>query len=218
MGAVPWPGERADAICARVALRKCPMFQQFRGAVGVEDLKQEGLLAARMAWPKFNPSKAAWSTFVYVVAARRLITLHRQLTRRAARDAAAAVQDFVVADGPAVLAEAAMDPDYERPDGLMGSDGADDTVEDWLGRVYRYANRRLKPRVSKTRPTWFTPAQAIAIGLYMRRMKLSTRGTATLLAEREDLRQILQLRHPPSRFWLWQARYMTQNLKNLGGE
>jgi DNA-directed RNA polymerase specialized sigma24 family protein len=68
------------AIVAAKVRVSCP------AGIDRDDAKQEILLAVITAAPKFDPSRAKWSTFVGTIAARRAIDLNRRQTRR---------QDFV---------------------------------------------------------------------------------------------------------------------------
>src|SRR4051794_32401399 len=88
--AQPWPGERACAVVRKAVQRKLPLFAPFP-EFDQDDLYAEALLAAHAGWIGYDPTKGAWSTFVYTCAARRLLTIHRGRVRQGRRETRVAI-------------------------------------------------------------------------------------------------------------------------------
>lgn len=182
-------------IVAEAVRRKMHLFCSFKD-IGREDLLQEGMIRARQVHEKFDPKKAAYSTWIYRAVSCRLIDLCRVRSRQASRDA-------LVPRGEAVAAPPGADGPADPPE-----------LAEWLHGVYAAAMKvHGKVRV-RTGRKWFNPAQAVALVMLMRRQKLSTRGAVVYLQTRPDLCTILRLRHVPSRMFFQRAeKFVTDNLK-----
>jgi hypothetical protein len=85
------------------------------------------------------------------------------------------------------------------------------TIARWTAAAYREAKVRYPeappPSPLRLGRRWFSHAQCIAVGMLMVRYRLTVSETVALFRERPDLRRVLRLRHPPSRWWCWRARY-----------
>ncbi len=222
---VAWPGERVEGVVRRVVGRKRHLFHHFPD-LDEDDLVQEGLAAVRAAWAGFDPARAAWSTFVYTVAARRMIDLWRHRARRAEREAKVAAPggervvyddragEAAAGDALAALSAWADAADAgDRADGLLGGLGDDRTMEDWAGVVYRHAVRTFPPHANRTGHKWYTVPQVVAAVLVMRKYGLTTRGAEALFAESAGLRAALQLGRVPDHSWFGRAgRLATRKL------
>ena len=69
-----WNEISARKMVRQLVNRKALLFAGLRGEFGAEDLEQEGVVAAHADWPRFNPRKSHASTFIYMVASRRLLS------------------------------------------------------------------------------------------------------------------------------------------------
>lgn len=73
----------AYEVGARLHADECGFIPE----LAVDDLAQEGVLAIRDAWPKYNAKRGAPSTFMWGVAWNRMKTIIRGARRRVNRDA-----------------------------------------------------------------------------------------------------------------------------------
>lgn len=154
----------AEKIVGRVAGRAIFRFGAFPD-LSREDLMQEGLMAVRKAWPRYDPAKAHRTTFMYIVAWRAIETIHRQRSRRLK------LEHIYL---------------QSRPEGYETQLEAVLTV-DWLRDQYKALCDRvladLKPPAATGRPRRLTPAQTIAIGLLHERTGWGSRRLRQMLGE-----------------------------------
>ena len=179
--AEPWDEDRARALVHAVALRKIGMFAAFP-EIGLEDLISEGLIAARSAWTKFTSSKATSSTYISMVAGRRIIDMMRRLTRERSRQ---------IAYCPIVD----LDQGYEPPEGMA------EWLEDTYQRIRKGMEDRgipLKIEDAEGRPSLCNRAQALALYAWKGKYRLSCRQAASLLVNQDDLRLAVRLMMVPS--------------------
>jgi DNA-directed RNA polymerase specialized sigma24 family protein len=115
----------AFAVVRALVTRKAKLFAAFPD-IGLDDLEQEAMLAVHKGWPKYDASKSSASTFIYMLAARRLLSIARDLRRRLRRDQ--------ILFARTIASVKPFDPvaDFE-PDNLV----------DWLGGVYRTVRRNM---------------------------------------------------------------------------
>ncbi len=148
----------AEGIVRRAVNRKLHLFSAWP-EMEVEDLVQEGVIAAMRAHKTFNPSKAKYTTWIYRAVSCRLIDLWRVRGRRADRELTQAKPGWIIGNEPGGHAE-------------------------WLGNVYRALKARLEGYgVSQRlgRPALLTAAQATALDLLRGRMNLGVRKFAIQL-------------------------------------
>jgi hypothetical protein len=217
-----------------VVERQVPMFAHFPEH-DADDLFSEARDACERAWPRFDPDKSSVSTFISIIAHRRLISLYRSCARRATREARVAVMGEAVtpaneptdADDRALtaLAEWADAQDAEaRADGLLGGLGEDQTIEDWAGTVYRQAKRTFPAYPDRRGRKWYSTPQAVTCVLLIRKYGWTTREAERQFADSPDLCRALQLRRVPDHSWFARAgKFATRNFRlfrraRVGGE
>src|SRR4051812_13415101 len=120
-----WDYPMVVAVVRKLVVRKLPLFAKFPD-VGRDDLEQEAAWAVTRAWPRFDATKGAASTFIYTVAARRLLSLSRALRRRMRRD------ELMTALTPRIT------PTFDPV-----ADFDPDDMADWLAGVIRTVRRNL---------------------------------------------------------------------------
>jgi RNA polymerase sigma factor (sigma-70 family) len=76
---------RINRLVRAVARRMLPLFDLFPD-IDLADLCQEGLVGALKSKRKFDPRRAALSTFVTLIARRRIVDLYRRRSRGARRE------------------------------------------------------------------------------------------------------------------------------------
>jgi len=174
--------QRPTRHCTRAARlsESCP-----KPEFGLDDLLAEGLLAARQAWPRFNPQAAPASTFVYIVAARRLIELQRHFWRDRMRERNYAAKNR----------EMQSEPSHQH-------EPAD--LADWLRMTARMIRRNLDVSGMKdisvrdrANGLSITRANAGALLALKKRMNETDEGMIGLLSFRPDLVSALGLTSPP---------------------
>lgn len=136
-----------------------------------------------------------------------LIDLYRKRVRQATREAKAAV-----ARNAATRVVEWHDAGEEA--GLPGGmgDGGDELLDEWLGRLYRYAVRAFEPYPWHAGSRRFTAPQCVCATLLMRRERLSSRRAAALFAGSPELVTALQLKQLPSDRWFARARWVARHL------
>ena len=75
----------AEKVVGRLIDRNAWRFRKFH-QVDEDDIKAEAVQAAVLAYGKFNPKKSAPSTFIHMVALRRLLTIQRTYNCRKVKD------------------------------------------------------------------------------------------------------------------------------------
>jgi hypothetical protein len=127
-------------------------------------------------------------TFAYVVGARRLA-----LPRVAF---------------PNLPVELSADQDVEREGEAVEVPAfSEDSppLADWLAQAFVKARYAHRPGMVRRGRKWFSVPHCVAAVLLMRRLNLSSRAAAELLAEREDLRRAMRLTRAPSHPWFFSA-------------
>lgn len=194
-----WDEVGALMVVDRMVARKLPMFAAWP-EFARDDLVSEGLMAARAGWPAYDPAKGSAATFVYMVSWRAVSDLWRTRSRRDAREKLVAVADWIEAGDAA---------------GLPGDEGdrAGQTLAEWLAEIYRAAKRLGAPaRARRGRWLWHW-AQVVATYFLMRKLSLSSRGCAALLAGDADLRAAMRMGRCPSHMFCQRAAdVVTENL------
>ena len=194
----PWSEDRARGVARTVAKRKLPMFSAWPD-IELDDLFAECFMAISRAHPKFNPDyrtpsgkRICYSTFAYSVASRQLIDIWRSRARRT--NGEIAFRESLPCNPHVLRPERLEDELREMP------------LVDWVAQVYLRALRAHRVKGVRRGRKWYGLPQCVAAALLMRRLKLSCRGAAMLLAEREDLRQALRMSRCPSYVWCHRAR------------
>lgn len=170
------------------------------GHLDEHDLHADAMDAVKKALPKFNPAKANLSTFVYLVAWRRLVSLGRQWARR----------NQIERDSGRYLPEAVTDPD-RLADSTAAEDWIDErTPAEWAAEVYAAA-LEMYPRRGRGFAR-FSTAAAYTLAAVAWRYQMSATEIAHKLNADNDLRTAIELPRPPSKDWVARA------IRNHGAE
>lgn len=166
-------------------------------SLDADDLVQHAITACSDAWPKYDPKKAAASTFFYTVAHLRLIDLLRHLDTNLKHESNVGVTE--------------MDADDAPEDALIDVP-ANATPVEYAAEVHRTLASRLArakaamdpskkrhPRRRPGRPAVHTPAQAMTVLLLQRRFAWSARTAARMMKDQPSIAEALGLIRPPSR-------------------
>jgi hypothetical protein len=179
-----WDEASARALVSAVVSQKLGLFAAYQSQVGVDDLHSEALGAAHRGFARFDPTRSSFSTFVTLCAGRRLLTLARDLGRRARRERTG--QEIRIA---------LQKPDREHVE--------PDDLADWLGQTHRqirliYKTMMMPLRAPRARPDYPDRAQRAALLLLKNRLSASNRGLAFVLRTRPELLAALHLSSPLS--------------------
>ena len=231
MPATKWDEAQACEVVGTVVRDNIRLFDHFPD-IGPDDLFQDLIMHVRRTFPAFEPRRQrgrSFTSWVYMVAQRKLINKARDRARRATWDAAAAQGREYVASGataedgrtrggepdrrvPIVYPVEVIDPparlegEGEVFDGeIVGGDG-EPTIAEWLTAVHARACRRLNEPRHRARRHGFTAGQEFAAGALMERLKLSSRGAVLLFECRPDLCLAIGFNVIPSHKWFWDAR------------
>lgn len=190
-----WDEDFAARIVHRVAERKLRLFAAFP-EFEADDLESEGLIAARLAWHRYDPAKSAASTFIYITAARRLIDLYRQAVRHHRNDQCAANNAIVNPPHSA--------PRHEPND-----------LAEWLVMILKMIRRnmaayRIPDRTFAAGTLSIDRAQAAALLALRHRLECTDAQLVAHLANRPRLVQALGMTSAPT------AGLMTSVGKGLG--
>jgi hypothetical protein len=180
----PWDEDLGRRLVWDVIQRQRELFSRFPD-VDQFDLMSEGLQRARDAHPGFDRGRGAYSTFIEGCVHRRYIDMWRKRSRGAVRETKVAL----AIAGVHRTARLSHHEDIENNDLPLA---------EWLGLVYRTARARLGCGFVRRGRKWYSPAQAAACLALKQRLNLSFASLADLLADREDLRAAMHLRHKPS--------------------
>lgn len=188
VGAV-WDEQAATKMVRAAVDRKLHLFKHFPD-LAADDLTQVCLLEARKDFPKFDPAKSSFSTWIARVAGTTLIDAYRSKARRANRDGVYAAQRQTVEPPPQI-----DEPPEEQP------------LADWLHNVYLAAKKAYggMPQYRSGRK-FFSVGQVIAVAALMEKQKLTLRGCRQLFEEREDLRRAVHFWRVPKHAWFQRAR------------
>lgn len=195
-----WEEARVVALVKSAVTRKLHLFIHFPD-LGFEDLVQEGLMAARKAWPRFNPSIASWSTYLTTAASRRLLQIVRDRSRAARRDGAVAIE----ADGAARA---------EEPPEEIG-EGEPLALSVWVRNVYVAAKGRFGAASKREGRKFFSPAQATTAVVLMAKLALTPASAVLLFNSRPELRESIRFRHTPSESWFRRAWEFCRRYRDL---
>jgi hypothetical protein len=170
------------AVATKVVEHKLGMFSAFRGHIGRDDLISEAMMAMARAQPRYDPKRAAFSTFFYGVGARRLIDVWRHWARHVGYEQKVAKDEIA---------------DIERIDEIEHL-----PLHEWLANVYAAAQSRFPGNA------WycFTRAQAFTVAAGLFKTRTSVREFAFRLSQSIDLRTALDLPRPPSVNWVQCAK------------
>jgi DNA-directed RNA polymerase specialized sigma24 family protein len=171
--------EELHRIVMATVIRHEPMFSAYRD-IGRMDLLQEGLIRAIKVHPKFNPLWGQYTTLIYNAVHRCFMDIVRSRGREARRcDAVAGATrrcDNLAHDSAGDALAGILEWVQCRDDaGLPGGAGGDDeTLEEWLAKVYEHARRVFPDHdPGRRRRRRFSPAQRAAVALLMRKRHLS---------------------------------------------
>lgn len=169
------------ALTATMVQRMEGLFAPFRGTWDEEALIDYGLDFAREAVGKVELDRGKLSTFVCTVVKRRLLDLHRTLSRGKKREQSHGATRKYLSEGRAF---------DEVDEGLP--------LGDYIGAIYRQA-----VHVAGTVPTGrgtrcYEPAQEAALVAIQRRLKLSQHGVISFLKDRPEIVRSIRLKHLPS--------------------
>lgn len=172
-----WDESTAERVVGRLVQRKASLFKCLP-TYDRDDLLSEGLMAARKAWPKYDPDKAAASTFIYLAASRRIIDLWRKATREAARD-----------QGWAERHHETVYPDEPKAE----------TLVEWLEDAYHIIQRTVRTYSmgSATGVEAIDRAQAAALLALQRHMRMDGVMLSAFLATQPHLLDVLGLERVP---------------------
>ncbi len=186
---VGWDPSFIRKLLISLVRKKIGLFATYP-EYGVEDLLQVAEKAMCEAWPKWNPSRAAMSTYLYKAGSNAIISAWREAEKnhrsekghQRAEDASEVFADTAaIADGglleglAAVLAKVEMDPK--------------ESVRDWLKRLYDTACQHKDPAWKRE----CSFAQAVAITCLMKRMKTGCGGVRQLLEQEDAFRAAIGL-------------------------
>ncbi len=224
-----WDSEAAERLVSDVVGEhfKLGMFHHFPD-IEDQDVIQELLRWAYAEFPKFNPARAKFSTWIVTFAKNRIHNINRGRSRVAKQEAKACsgreyADEAPFIDGgaserrvPVCYPEEIIDPPTRRPgDGetlegeCVGGD-LDLPLVDWLSLVYREA-RRLTADASRERMS-YEPAQRVAVAALGRKLNWSVRGIRGVFEDRADLRRAVGFSDLPCRDWFWRALGADQTL------
>lgn len=182
--------ETIDKIIRTVAGRKLAMFAAFKD-IDRDDLIQETTISVMraLAAGSYDASRGALSTFVYTVASRSIIDIHRARTRTGERETKAAE----------------MRPTIEMPIDLDPISEADETEERWRLPLAEFAAATYRKNifvVPKKRPgrgpQHYSPILAATIIDLKRRTNTSYRGLQQVLSGNQELRRSLRIDRTPN--------------------
>lgn len=159
---------------------------------GRDDLEQYAWERALINLPQYDPSQgASLITFLYQAVSCDLIDLSRKLIRSDRNQA--------VILGVRQNATVEVEPS-PPPESLI----------DWLGGIVRTARRSIVEQVRRGRH-WFSVPNAIGVAALAEHQRLSTRGTADLLACRPDIARAVGLSRPVSHMMVQRsAKFVTE--------
>lgn len=166
---------RARRIARKVADAKWAMFSAWP-EYSPEDLQQEALKAIRKAHPRFDPTRASYSTYAYMAAGMRILDLWRSRGRKADHEDKFRA-DARYANSNGAAAEEHDDEDHEQ------------TLTQWVRMIRADAHRALKHQAK---------AMQFALGCLMVRLSLSPRGAIGALANMPEIRTALGIDKLPS--------------------
>ncbi len=222
--ATPPDVEQLIRIVTAAVLRKRGLFDDFPDIAGkrnlVEDLVQHCMPRALQMHETFDPSKTkprkplpdgripGYSTWITCGVHRSLVDLYKSRFAESRRIDVLKSQARELGDSETSALDEIRDW-FESGEtaGMPGGAGGDDeTLDEWLAKVYRFAVRVFPERQHPTRGNnWFTPAQIVCVALLMRKRGLSIRGARMLLLESEDLRDAIKLSPMPAHWWFQMA-------------
>ena len=175
-------------------MRKISMFADFPD-LGPEDITSEVLTAIWPEYPRFNPTKASFSTWIGMIARRRIIDIWRKRGRQAKRDR-----------GYARSRRENYTSDVHYIEQTDGSGNVERIpLLEWLEAAYNRARFAVKVKRYRRGPA-FDVAQAVTCAMLMERVGLSTRAACLLFLDREDLRRAVHFERIPSQMWFVRAR------------
>lgn len=187
---VPWNPAFIRKLLISLVRKKIGLFAIYP-EVGTEDLLQVAELAMTNAWPKWNPSRAALSTYLYKAGSNAIISLWREAEKKHQE---AKTRTHANADGedPADLLPASLEQVAATLSAVEWD--RNESVRDWLCRIHAAVKKMPDTR----RRRRYTLAQAVCISLLMRRLKLGYKGVREVLHQQEDFRDAIGLRQVPS--------------------
>lgn len=184
-----WDNERIEKLVRRLVARKLPLFAAFPD-IGDDDLANEALLEIHKYKHRFDPGRAQFSTFIYMIGWRVIRGIWMKRSKEAAREVSTAVASHTDAV-ELVEDEPTLDPD--------------EPLGDWLRRIYVVAWRAFDaPKFRQGRRT-YNAGQAVACVLLMHRKKLSCRGAAQFFAQHPELARSIGFDRVPHYSWFNRA-------------
>lgn len=204
---VPWSDgveDQAARVVGRLMERQLWKFDAFPQCVE-GDLVADAIDRVRDRYAAWDPARCGFSTFVYRTARSSLFDRLRKESRRAGREAEAVRERpamlgrKTVPDGRGFLIEL-LDPD--------AAGGGEVDAAGWLAavrsQIRRGASAAGVPAGARggRRPghqSDVSDEQRLAIAVFVRRQKLTTRGAEFAFGHRRDLREAAGLRRPLSR-------------------
>jgi DNA-directed RNA polymerase specialized sigma24 family protein len=199
-----WSEDRVRPVIDRVVARWLPVFSAFPD-IERDDLVQEGLKRSREAHDTFNPAKGAkYETWIFRCVYFRLNDVWRTRGRRQDR-MKTAMEDYC--DRQRMLQNDKGDEDYSP-----------ESLADWLYNVYLAAKQVFPAGRQRRGRKWFSPAQCVAVTLFMQKMNLTTRGAREVFVQSAALRAAVRFRHVPHWTWFSKAqKFATENFKVSAG-
>lgn len=178
-------------------IRKLPLFAPWPD-IDRDDLMQDALASVHRASAAYDGSRGSWSTFVGMVAGRRLIDIWRSLARRTTRETAYAADRH----GTHHFDDDPTDTDVP--------------LDEWLSELYGLARRHITHARYRQGRRYFNIAQVFAVGMMMESRGLSLRACRMLFLDNAALCKAVRFRHVPSHGWFQgAAQVCTDFLENL---
>lgn len=209
--AADWSPDFVRAVVKRAVERNRRLFTPYPD-ISRDDLIQEGTIAAMHARETFDATRAAASTWCYRLVSFRLIEIFRTRSRQAVREARVARPGTMDETGGLDAIDAWIADPVDLEDGLPGGGHDDETLADWLGKLYRFALRVFPPRHGPGRPGYGL-AQCVAATMLRRRLNLSCRGAELMFRESGEYAAALRMERAPDHNWFWRANIETDNLQ-----
>jgi RNA polymerase sigma factor (sigma-70 family) len=207
--------QQAMRLTRKLARGQLGLFAPYPDC-GTDDLAQEALAAVHKAFPRFNPTIAAFSTFATKVGHRAILNMHRGRKRDADRQERKRA-DVVEAVEPDHVQWEPDEAPGETIDGeVVGSSSIADEglppLAEWLACMFAHLQRNAEqlPADWNRGRTSFTAVQQLAAGLLMRRLRLTCRAAAGLFQDRPDLRAAIAMvdGDVPAKDWFARAAEM----------
>jgi hypothetical protein len=160
------------------------VYPEFRDT---EELTAIGMDAISRAHSRFNPKRGQYSTFVYLVVGRRLLSVLRSRSRDARRVEVVAVEQPHAMPSPLDIMLSKEQPEEQE-------------LKAWLSSTYRtirHTATHYLPKQCGRGRRGYTPAQRMTILALKKKLNTSLRGIVDILQQRPELLASMELRQVP---------------------